>query len=127
MAASQLMLFLQAAAYWEVVLFLTALITIIAFQLLTRRISTYNLFYGTRRGGNKYFSPERVQLLIFTLAAALDYFRSVMLSRHTGQFPPVPKGMLQLVASSNVVYLAGKSLMTLQIPGLSNSGGAKGS
>jgi hypothetical protein len=127
MTSAQIFGWLGAVVYWEVLLFLTGLFGIIAFQLLTGRINTRNLLYGTKRNGEKYFSPERIQLLVLTLAAALVYLRSVLISRHTGQFPPIPKGMLQLLGSSNGVYLAGKSLMSLTIPGLNNSSGAKGS
>ncbi|MBV9761852.1 MAG: hypothetical protein JO340_14925 [Acidobacteriaceae bacterium] len=127
MATAQLYSLIAAAAFWEILLFIAGLTALVAYQLLTRRINTQNLFCGVRRDGRKYFSPERVQLLIFTVAAAFQYLRSVMLVRHTGQFPPVPKGMLELVGSSNVLYLAGKSLMTLKIPGLNSSAGAKGS
>lgn len=121
------MLMLRTAIYWEFVLFVGGLLGIIIYQLLTGRINTQNLFCGTKRNGEKYFSPERVQLLVFTIGAALNYLHSVILNRHTGEFPSFGTGMLQLLGYSNAVYLAGKGVMTLKVPSQGNSSNSKGS
>jgi hypothetical protein len=42
-------------------------------QLLTGRINTEGLFYEIRRDGSRYFSPERIQLLLMTLAFSFQY------------------------------------------------------
>jgi hypothetical protein len=117
MPAPVFILFLQKAVEWEITIFVGGLLVIITYGLLTRRINTKNLLYGTKRNGQRYFSPERVQMLVSTLAVALYYLHSVMLSANTGQFPPFPHGMLQFLGASNGVYLAGKGLMTLKMPG----------
>src|SRR5205823_5164996 len=62
---------------WEIELFLLALAAIVAVKLLTGEINTAGLLYGRisgrPRNQNQYFSPERVQMLLFTLAAAFYY------------------------------------------------------
>src|ERR1043165_145747 len=68
-----------------VFLFVVGLAAIIAHRLLTGQINTRYLLYGTKKGGTKYFSPERVQLLLFTLGTAMFYLNSVLLNRHSGR------------------------------------------
>ena len=79
---------------WELVLFVLALAGIVALQLLTGQINTGGLFYGRisgrKHGEDYYFSPERVQLLVFTLGAALYYLTQVLSNPQPGTFPPVP-------------------------------------
>jgi hypothetical protein len=124
---------------WEVQLFLLALFGIIAMQLLTGQISTKNLLYGRKNDtgdpivgadglthGRKkddtlYFSPERVQLLLSTLGAALYYLTQVLNNPHPGTFPPLPESWPAVVGGSNAIYLGGKAYSRLW----SNNGNSK--
>jgi hypothetical protein len=116
---------------WEVQLFLLALFGIIAMQLLTGRISTKKLLYGRKNDtgdpiagadgltlGRKkedtpYFSPERVQLLLFTLGAAFYYLTQVLNNPNPGTFPPLPESWPAVIGGSNAIYLGGKAYSRL--------------
>src|ERR1700675_698255 len=117
---------------WEVQLFLLALFGIVVTQLLTGQISTKNLLYGrmndtgdpivgadgvTRNLKKKedtlYFSPERVQLLLFTLGAAFYYLTQVFNNPNPGTFPPLPLSWPAVIGGSNAIYLGGKAYSRL--------------
>jgi hypothetical protein len=116
---------------WEIQIFLLALFGIVVMQLLTGQISTKNLLYGRKndtgepivgsdgliKGRKKddslYFSPERVQLLLFTLGAAFYYLTQVLNNPNPGTFPPLPESWPAVVGGSNAIYLAGKAYSRL--------------
>jgi hypothetical protein len=117
---------------WEVQLFLLALFGIVAMQLVTGQINTKNLLYGRMndtgdpivgadgltRGKKKkddtlYFSPERVQLLLFTLGAAFYYLTQVLNNPNPGTFPPLPQSWPAVIGGSNAIYLGGKAYSRL--------------
>jgi hypothetical protein len=106
---SELVLLLK----WEVLLFLAALAGLVAIQLLTRQINTSGLLYGRvssrKRGEDRYFSPERVQLLVFTLGTAFYYLSQVLMNSNPGTFPAVPDSWTAVVGGSNAIYLGGKA------------------
>ena len=108
--------FLLLLVRWEILIFLLGLVGIVVFQLLNGRINTQNLLYGRTSGANGsdknndlYFSPERVQLLVFTLGAALYYLMQTMTTAKSGKFPDIPVGWPALMGGSNAVYLGGKA------------------
>jgi hypothetical protein len=98
---------------WEVILFTGGLAATIAIKALTGQVNTRFLLYGMQRDGSRYFSPERVQMLLATIAIAMQY---LMLSQHTqsGQMPALPNGSLEILGLSHVVYLGGKGLTTFR-------------
>lgn len=67
------MTFLPKLIYWETLLFLVGLLTIVAGRLISGGINTSNLLHGRNANGTLYLSPERVQLLLLTLATAFQY------------------------------------------------------
>ena len=113
---------------WEIKGFLVALFGIVAAQLLSGQISTKNLLYGRKSDadqpirdadGNKvglktenslYFSPERVQLLMFTLSTGVYYLTQVMNNTTPGTLPDVPSSWTTAMGGSNAIYLGGKAL-----------------
>ncbi|HET6972885.1 MAG TPA: hypothetical protein VFH96_02610 [Pyrinomonadaceae bacterium] len=97
----------------EVFVFLVGLAAIIAYRLLTGQINTNYLLYGTKKDGTKYFSPERVQLLLFTLGTAMFYLNTVAQNRTSGAIPDVPTQTLALLGGSHAIYLGGKAYMML--------------
>jgi hypothetical protein len=107
------MLFLFQFARWEIVILLGGLAIVVALQLLNGKINTRYLLYGTITGRKKndgrYFSPERVQLLAFTVGAALYYTAQVMGTASSGTFPAIPQGWLAVMGGSNAIYLGGKT------------------
>ena len=90
----------------EVLLFLAGFFVLVATQILTGQISTKGLLYGTKGDGSQYLSPERVQLLLFTLALAFQYLAQVL--SHPGSFPVPPKSWIVVLGGSHLVYLSGK-------------------
>ena len=100
------MAFVVKLIYWETVLFLFGLLTLVASSLLTGRINSQGLLQGTKGDRTTYFSPERVQLLLVTLGSAFQYILSVW--KHPTSFPPVDASWLAILGGSNFVYLGGK-------------------
>jgi hypothetical protein len=98
---------------WEIQIFILALGGLIALKLLTGEINTSRLFYGRisgrKRNQDQYFSPERIQLLIFTIGAALYYLTLVLDNPNPGTFPPIPQSWSAVVGGSNAIYLGGKA------------------
>src|SRR5271165_5744603 len=105
--------FLLMVVRWEVLIFLLGLAGIVAYQLLTGEINTRYLLYGTVTGrkenDGRYFSPERVQLLVFTLGAALYYLMQAMTTAKSGKFPDIPESWPVAMGGSNAIYLGGKA------------------
>ena len=97
-----------------VVFLFVGLFGTVAIQLLTGKINTSGLFYGVRRDRSRYFSPERVQLLIFTLAAALQYLSGVFQHHNSGTLPPVSQTWLALLTGSHTVYLTRKAYVNFR-------------
>ena len=97
---------------YEVVIFLAALAALVAIQLLTGQINTAGLLCGRisgkPRGQAQYFSPGRVQLLVFTLGTAFYYLLKVLENPGNG-FPPIPATWPAVHGGSNVIYLLGKT------------------
>jgi hypothetical protein len=97
---------------WEITFFLLGLIAIVAIQLLTGQIKMAGLLHGEisgrPRGHDEYFSPERVQMLVFTIGAALYYLSLVLANPNPGKFPDVPTTWPAILGGSNTVYLGGK-------------------
>jgi hypothetical protein len=105
---------LSQLAQWEITLFLFALAALAAVQLLSGDINVKGLLYGRIRGRkpgeDRYFSPERVQLLVFTLGAAFVYVSQVASNSHNGTLPTVPNSWLAILGGSNALYLGGKAI-----------------
>jgi len=87
----------------EMWVLLGSLAVVVAYQLLTGRISVRGLLSGD--DGKP--SASRVQLLIATLVAALTYLSQVV--SHPSEFPTVPSWLLMGLAGSQIIYLWGKT------------------
>jgi len=105
--------FLLRIAYWEGLVFLLGLAGIVVIQLLTGAINTRYLLYGTATGrkesDGRYFSPERVQLLVFTLGAAFYYLIQAATTAKSGKLPDIPDSWPAMMGGSNAIYLGGKA------------------
>lgn len=98
---------------FEVLVFLGGLAAIITHKLLTGQINTRYLLYGTKKDGTRYFSPERIQLLLFTLGTAMFYLNTVLQNRGSGVLPDVPNETLAMLGGSHAIFLAGKAYMMM--------------
>ena len=105
---------------WIVGLLIGGLLVIILYRMLTGQINTRGLLYGRMRDGTRYLSPERVQLMIFTLWVGLFYVLNTFETRvvnptpetvHT--LPEVNTQTLTLLGGSQTVYLLGKAYSML--------------
>jgi hypothetical protein len=102
------MTFLLSLIYWEGLLFLFSAFGMIGMLMLEGSIRLDGLLYGTKGDGSKYFSPERVQLLLITLAVAFQLLSAVL--RNPTNFPDVPASSIAMLGGSHAVYLGGKAL-----------------
>ena len=93
---------------------------LVLFRMLTGQINMHKLLYGRMSDGTPYLSPERVQLMIFTLWIALLYLLDTFETRflnptpetaHT--LPEVSTQTLTLLGGSQTVYLLGKAYSML--------------
>ncbi len=86
---------------WEVLGLLFAFFAVIVSQALTGHINMRGLLM--KKEGNRSFSPERVQLLLATLAAAFGYLSQV--AKDPTHFPDIPQSWLVLFGGSHALYL----------------------
>ncbi len=98
-------------ARWEGLFFIFGLAGIVVVQLLTGSINTRYLLCGnqpgsTRKGGK--FSPQRLQLLVLTVGAAMFYL-SQLLEIHSAHFPDIDQNLVALLGGSNAIYVGGKA------------------
>ncbi len=91
----------------ELLGFLYGLAAIVAFQMLTGRINLKGLFQ--QKDGSAQTSPERIQLLLATIAAAANYLGEVAKSS-TGTMPDVSNNWLYLMGGSSGIYAVAKSM-----------------
>lgn len=106
---------LTTVVSWMVGVFLIFLFVLVFYRLLTGKINTSGLFYGQKADGTFYFSPERVQLMVFTVWVGFSYLLDVYETRvlhpteatqHT--LPEVSASTLALLGASHGIYIAGK-------------------
>ena len=95
-----------------ITLWIAAITALMAWKLLTGSIDLRGLLQGDRADGGVYFSPGRVQLLIFTLLAAVHLLSQV--ATHPDRFPAIPHELLLVLGGSQLVYLGGKARAMLR-------------
>jgi|SRR5690348_1501020 hypothetical protein len=86
---------------WVIELWLAAIVVLIAYRVLTGRISLRGVF--TKNGDR--FSPERLQLFAVTLSLLVTYMHD---SLSTAKMQAPSAELLAIFAASNVLYLGGK-------------------
>jgi hypothetical protein len=95
--------------HFELLGFLCALAAVVVYQMLTGRINLNGLLAQKNRTGQT--SPERIQLLIATLAAAASYLTEV--AKNTGgTMPDVSNNWLYLMGGSSGIYALRKAWKT---------------
>lgn len=97
--------FLVTIVYWEVLLFVLGLAAAVTIGLFNGQINMKGLLHGKGKGSADV-SPERVQLLLFTLGAAFQYVTQV--AQHPTSLPTFPETWIALLGGSHLVYLGGK-------------------
>ena len=95
------------------VVWLFCLAALVALRMLNGEIATRGLLRTKTGGRLGSVSPERVQLLLITLAAAATYANRVIQSRSTGRLPEFDNVWLGLLGASNSTFLVTKLLRLL--------------
>lgn len=93
----------------ELLGFLYVLVAVIAYQMLTRRINVSGLLQQKDGGGGA--SPERIQLLLATMAAGANYLVEVGKSTN-GNLPDISNTWLYLMGGSSSIYVLRKAWST---------------
>ena len=101
--------FLLEATHYVALGFLLSLFATISFRLLTGDINVHGVLRTKSPTGDDSISPARVQLLIFTLAAASTYLGWALEARGTGIMPKVPESWLITLGGSQLLYLGSKA------------------
>lgn len=101
---------MTTALEFEVWGFLGLLAAILAYRLLTRQINLGGLL--KRKNGSGSISPERVQLLLATLAFGGKYLSDVFQTPNSDKLPDVDPQWLYTLGGSSAVYVLGKSVTT---------------
>lgn len=95
--------------HFEVVGFLYALAAVVLYQMLTGGINLSGLL--TQKDGTSQTSPERIQLLLATIAASASYLGEV-LKNTSGTLPDVSNNWLYLMGGSSGIYALRKAWTT---------------
>jgi hypothetical protein len=90
---------------FESALFVYGLAAIVAWKVLRARINMRGLLMDKSRPSR--ISPERVQLLISTIAVCVGYLHDSSTLQH-GNFPEVDSGWLFFFGGSSLIYSARK-------------------
>lgn len=91
---------------FEAVGFLFGLAAVVAYQILTRQINLQGLLL--RKDGTGQTSPERIQLLLATIAAASRYATQVA-QAPPGTLPDIDPNWLYLMGGSSGIYALHKA------------------
>lgn len=86
--------------------FLYALGAVVVFQMLTRRVNLRGLIF--RKDGSGRVSPERIQLLLVTLATCIRYMGQVSATTKAA-LPELDTGWLYLMGGSSGLYAVRKA------------------
>jgi len=100
---------LPAAIQGVVIGLLGSLFVIITMRLLTGGINVHGVLRTKSPTGEDTISPARIQLLVFTLAAAGTYLGWALEARGTGRMPKVPESWVVTLGGSNLFYLGSKA------------------
>ena len=95
--------------HFELLGFLCALAAVVVYQMLTGAINVTGLLAQKDRTGQT--SPERIQLLLATIAAAASYLGEVAKSTG-GTMPDVSPNWLYLMGGSSGLYALRKAWTT---------------
>ena len=90
--------------------FLTLLAAFVALGVLNGTIVTSGLCAQKTGDTKGQVSPERVQLLLFTISAAATYVVSAVTSTDHTTLPPIDGAWLAVGAGSNGIYAISKTI-----------------
>jgi hypothetical protein len=97
--------------HFELLGFLFALAVVVFYQMMTGRINMAGVLSGKDPNNPNQTSPERVQLLLATIAAAATYMGDVA-KNSSGTMPDVSNQWLYLMGGSSSIYVLRKAWTT---------------
>jgi len=97
-----------------------ALAAVVLWQIAIGKIPLAGLLDAKDTQGDPSFSPARLQLLIFTVVVAAQYFYKVLAHLGQGSLPSLPAGVVAALGGSQAVYLGGKAFTSFIRPLLKN-------
>ena len=95
---------------WEGLAFLSALAFLLVYRMLTRQINLRGLLGDGSHGGA--VSPERVQLLVTTIAVSCNILRAA-LHGTTNAMPEINTATLSVFGASSFTYVGVKAFKML--------------
>ena len=98
--------------HFELLGFLYALAAVVVYQMLTGAINATGLL--AQKDHTRQTSPERIQLLLATLAASASYLGEVA-KNTTGTLPDVSNNWLYLMGGSSGIYALRKAWTTWNV------------
>lgn len=93
---------------------------VVLLQIVTGHISLKGLLETKEADGRRSFSPARLQLLLFTVVAALWYLHAVLKHPGAASLPSLPQNVIAVLGGSHAAYLGGKAFTTFIQPFLEN-------
>jgi hypothetical protein len=98
-------------AYWEELVLILGLFSVVFWKLISSDVSLDQLFEGDIRNEDgeyaSYVSSARVQTFIVTIYVASYYLIQVI--QNPTDFPTLPTGLIVALAGSHALYLGGKA------------------
>ena len=91
---------------FELWLLIGGLALVVTYKMLTGGINMSGLLDDK---ATRALSPERVQLLVFTVIGAGYYLLLAMETASSARLPDIPEEVVLLLGGSHFVYLGGKS------------------
>jgi hypothetical protein len=98
----------KVGEYGGFVLFL-AFFAVVVWKMITGEISLDGLLESKDDQGTRSFSPERAQLLIFTLLVAGKYVLAVIQNPHRDSLPDLSAELVAVLGGSQAIYIGGKA------------------
>jgi hypothetical protein len=114
------MLLLARVAALAGIVLMALFAAVVAMHLATGRVSLSGLLYTKEAGGERVFSPARLQMLIATLVVAARYLFLVLQHPGLDAMPDLPPSVIAVVGGSHMAYLGGKAFATYIQPLLKN-------
>lgn len=96
------MLLLQTVARWELIILITSFGVVTLWRLLKSAS-----FAGLLRSSDGSLSPGRIQMLMLTVLAALQYLLTTL--HDPSHLHTLPSGVVAAVGGSQLIYLGAKA------------------
>ena len=94
---------------YVVFVLLLGFVAVVVWKMITGEISLDGLLDSKDGRGNRSYSVERAQLLVFTLLVAGKYVLAVIQNPHRDSLPDLPVELVAVLGGSQAIYVGGKA------------------